>query len=202
MNIKSRPESQDSFTSLQLLDEISKGAPVTQRDLSNRLGIALGLINSYIKNLVAKGFITIKAIPPKRYIYYLTPKGFTEKTRLTYDLLQDYTRIYREAKNNFESLFRLIEDEGKRDIVFAGADEVAEIAFITLQQTSMRLTGILDDEKNGENFFGKKILPLADIRELEYDCIVVTSYLRYESLYQQIMGYGIETKDVRGIFGP
>src|SRR5512147_3281525 len=85
--------------SLQILDELANNDSLTQRDLSSRLGIALGLVNSYLKNLIAKGYITVKAIPPKRYAYYLTPTGFAEKTRLAYDLLQDYTRIYREARN-------------------------------------------------------------------------------------------------------
>ncbi|HXX57696.1 MAG TPA: winged helix-turn-helix transcriptional regulator, partial [Thermodesulfovibrionales bacterium] len=97
---------------LQILNELSNDDSLTQRDLSGRLGIALGLVNSYIKNLVAKGYITVKAIPPRRYAYYLTPKGFAEKTRLTYTMLQDYTRIYREARNNLKKLFHELQADG------------------------------------------------------------------------------------------
>ena len=93
-------ENQDSYKSLLLLDEIAKGEPVSQRDISKKLNIALGLVNSYIKNLVSKGYITISTIPAKRYAYYLTPKGFSEKTRLTYQLLQDYTNIYKGARRD------------------------------------------------------------------------------------------------------
>jgi predicted transcriptional regulator len=80
----------DDYRSFLLLDEISKNNEITQRDLSERLGIALGLINSYIKNLASKGYITISQIPRKRYKYYLTPQGFIEKTRLTYHHLQGF----------------------------------------------------------------------------------------------------------------
>jgi len=107
--------------------------------LSSHLGIALGLVNSYVKNLIKKGYITVKAIPSKRYAYYLTPTGFAEKTRLTYHLLQDYTRIYREAKNNYRELFHKLELSGVRKIVFAGVDEVAEFAYITLQDTGLEI---------------------------------------------------------------
>src|SRR5512135_2723290 len=103
MNMKQESQASshpDTYRSLQILGELSGNDALTQRDLSKRLGIALGLVNSYIRNLAKKGYITIKAIPPKRYAYYLTPKGLAEKTRLTYDLLHDYTRIYREAKNS------------------------------------------------------------------------------------------------------
>jgi DNA-binding MarR family transcriptional regulator len=107
----------DHFKSLQILDELSSNDSITQRDLSKRLGIALGLVNSYIKNLVKKGYITVKAIPPKRYAYYLTPKGLTEKTRLTYHLLHDYTRIYREAKSNLKELFKEMSSKGVKKVV-------------------------------------------------------------------------------------
>ena len=50
---------------------------------------------------------TVRSIPPKRYTYFLTPKGFTEKTLLTYNLLHDYTKIYRDARRNFRELFLL-----------------------------------------------------------------------------------------------
>ncbi|MDP2753608.1 MAG: winged helix-turn-helix transcriptional regulator [Nitrospirota bacterium] len=105
MNSQAKPESQDTYKSLLLLDEISKGHPLSQRDLSKRLNIALGLVNSYIKNLVSKGYITIRAIPTKRYAYFLTPKGFAEKTRLTYHHLQNFTNLYREARRDFQKLF-------------------------------------------------------------------------------------------------
>ena len=147
------PSTQDHFRSLQILDELAKNDSVTQRDLSNRLGIALGLVNSYVKNLVAKGYITVKAIPPKRYGYYLTPKGFMEKTRLACDLLQDYTRIYREAKSNYRTIFHALENAGTTRIIFAGVDEVAEFAFITMQETGLQLIGMIDTERVGEKFF-------------------------------------------------
>src|SRR3990172_8926901 len=138
------PSGADHFKSLQILDELSNNDSLTQRDLSSRLGIALGLVNSYIKNLVAKGFITVKNIPPKRYAYYLTPMGFAEKTRLTYDLLHDYTRIYREARANLKTLFSGLSNEGIKTVAFAGADEVAEIAYLTLQETPLKLAGVVD----------------------------------------------------------
>jgi DNA-binding MarR family transcriptional regulator len=194
------PAEAGHYRSLQILDELSNNDALTQRDLSKRLGIALGLVNSYIKNLVAKGYITVKAIPPKRYAYYLTPKGFAEKTRLTYHLLQDYTRIYREAKKNLRALFQELEDSGAKNVLFAGADEVADIAYITLQETNLKLVGVVDGEKVGEKFFGSAVRPLKNIGEMEFDHIVVTSYLRRKQLFREIMQNGVDDKDVRVIF--
>lgn len=188
------------YRSLQILDELANNDALTQRDLSQRLGIALGLVNSYIKNLVAKGFITVTAIPPKRYAYYLTPNGFAEKTRLAYDLLQDYTRIYREAKSNYRKLFHDLKQAGVKRLVFAGADEVAEIAYITLQETDLFLAGIVDDEKTGEKFFSSTVLPYRDLKDLVCDAVVITSYVRRESVHQELIRNDANRKNIHMIF--
>lgn len=188
------------YRSLQILDELSSNDALTQRDLSQRLGIALGLVNSYIKNLVAKGYITVRNIPSKRYAYYLTPKGFAEKSRLAYDLLQDYTRIYREAKNNYRQLFFELERSGVKRIVFAGADEVAEFAYITLQETKLELAGVVDTDRPGEMFFGRQISPMSGLRDMEYDSIVVTSYLKRKAMRQALLDGGIADERIREIF--
>jgi DNA-binding MarR family transcriptional regulator len=182
----------EQYRSLQILHELANDDSLTQRDLSSRLGIALGLVNSYIKNLVKKGYITVKAIPTKRYAYYLTPKGFTEKTRLTYSMLQDYTNIYRQARKNLQALFRDLQDQGVKTVVFAGADEVAEIAYLTLQETNLKLAGVVDMENPDAVFFSNKVRPMEAIGELLYDRIVVTSYLKRDALYKELLKNGID----------
>ena len=195
------PSGAEHYRSLQILDELASNDSLTQRDLSGRLGIALGLVNSYIKNLVAKGYITVKAIPTKRYAYYLTPKGFAEKTRLTYDLLHDYTRVYKEARRNFKSLFHELQQSGNKRIMFAGADEVAEIAYLTLQETSLELAAVATDDSAGKNrFFGREIQPLNVVDGMVYDCVVVTTYVKKDQIYQELIRNGVSKKDIRSIF--
>lgn len=190
----------EQYHSLQILDELSSNDSLTQRDLSSHLGIALGLVNSYIKNLAKKGFITVTAIPSKRYAYYLTPRGFTEKTRLTYDLLHDYTRVYREARKNLQTLFKEMQADGIRRIVFAGADEIAEIAYITLQETPLELIAVVDRERSGAFFFNKIIQPLEVVANMTFDCIVVTSYVKRELCYTQLLSSGVKKNQIKSIF--
>lgn len=184
----------------KILSELSGNDSLTQRDLSKRLGIALGLVNSYIKNLISKGYVTVRAIPPKRYLYFLTPEGFTEKTRLTYHLLHDYTRIYREARNNLKGLFNELRADGVKRVVFAGADEVAELAYITLQETDLSLSGVVDTDTAGGTFFGRDIKPLGAIKQMNYNCIVVTSYSRRERIYRGLLDNNVCKEDIRVIF--
>lgn len=190
----------EKHRSLQILTELSANDSLTQRDLSSSLGIALGLVNSYIKNLMAKGFITVKSIPSRRYAYFLTPKGFAEKTRLAYHLLQDYTRIYHEARINLKKLFSDLGASGIKKVIFAGADEVAEIAYITLHETDIELSGVVDEEMVGKKFFGKDIKPFAAIDSMSYDCIVVTSYLKREQIYKKLIGGKVRKENIKSIF--
>jgi DNA-binding MarR family transcriptional regulator len=196
----SRSSEFELHKSLQILNELSANDSLTQRDLSSRLDIALGLVNSYIKNLIAKGFITVKSIPPRRYAYFLTPKGFAEKTRLSYHLLQDYTRIYREARSGLKALFSDLRADGVKYVAFAGADEVAEIAYITLQEMEMELSGVVDEELAGRKFFGRDIMPISGIQAMEYDCVVVTSYLKREKIYKDLLGNKTPEGNIKNIF--
>jgi len=191
---------QDSYKSRQLLDEISKGEPLSQRDLSKKLNLALGLVNSYLKNLVSKGYVTIRTIPAKRYTYYLTPKGFSEKTRLTYQLLQDYTNIYRDARRDFQKLFHDLSMSGATKVIFAGVDEVAEIAYLSLQEADIELAGVFDDAKKGTTFFKTVVMPFDEIHTMDYDRVVLSTFLRREEVYQSLLENRVSDEKILAIY--
>jgi len=69
---------------LKILEQVDNGKTPSQRDLAGELNISLGLVNSFIKRLVKKGFVKIRTVPKKRLKYILTPHGAAEKSRLTY----------------------------------------------------------------------------------------------------------------------
>src|SRR5512140_3113476 len=140
----------DTYRSFLLMEEIAREEPVTQRELSRRLDIALGLVNSYLKNLVAKGYVRIKAFPKNRYAYILTPQGIAEKSRLTYQHLSYFTNLYRIARQDYAALFRSLAAAGVHRVSFCGVDEVAEIAYLSLQETGIELAAVMDDERTGE----------------------------------------------------
>ena len=102
------PPSQDTHKTFLLLSEIEKEEKLSQRELANRLGIALGLVNSYLKNLVNKGFVRVKAFPRNRYGYLLTPKGIAEKSRLAYHHLSYFTSLYTTTRQEYVDLFKRI----------------------------------------------------------------------------------------------
>lgn len=197
--MNNKDEQIDDYRSLLLLDEISKNHELTQRDLSKKLGVALGLINSYLKNLVSKGYITVSTIPKKRYTYYLTPHGFTEKTRLTYQHLQNFTSLYRVARRDFHSLFKDIRKSKIKRVVFCGVDEVTEIAYLSLKEAELELAGIVDKKGSEKKFFGHEVRSFDDIKGLEYDIIVITSFQSDQELKASLLEAGVDEKNICSI---
>ena len=87
---------------LEILTAIAEGRPLSQRALAARLGIALGLVNLYLRRLSRKGYVKItefgsKPAARKRLRYLLTAKGIGEKTRLTYEHMTYALRLYQRA---------------------------------------------------------------------------------------------------------
>lgn len=181
----------DSSRSLQLLSEISGEEPLSQRELSRRLGIAVGLVNSYLKNLVSKGFVRVKNFPSNRYAYLLTPQGLAEKSRLAYQHLSYFTSLYTVARQDYLDLFHRLEDAGVREVVFCGVDEVAEVAYLSLQETGLELVAVMDDGRQGELFFGKPIIPLAEGIGKAGATVVISSLKRRDELIEVLHGLGV-----------
>jgi len=184
-------KSLDTYKTLQLLSEIDHEREISQRELSRRLGIALGLVNSYLKNLASKGFIRIKNFPRNRYAYLLTPTGVAEKSRLAYEHLSYFTSLYTIARQDYRQLFQELFAAGVRTVAFCGVDEVAEIAYLSIQGTGLQLLRVMDDEHAGETFFGLPVLSLTDALLVDVGCIVVTSLKRSGTLREELLQRGV-----------
>lgn len=190
--MNSYSETEDSYRALLLLEEIAREETLSQRDLSKRLGIAVGLVNSYIKNMMSKGYIRVSSFPSNRYQYLLTPKGIAEKSRLTYHHLHYFTNLYTVARKDFQGLFGVLERSGVSRVIFCGVDEVAEIAYLSLQETGIELAGIMDTERHGKRFFSHTISPMEDIASFDSDKVVVTSFKKQFLLLERLSELGIK----------
>lgn len=170
-------KSAHDLRNLQLLEEISNNSNISQRMLSQKIGLALGATNFCLKKMVRKGYIKIKGINHKRISYYLTPAGISEKTKLAYFFVEYTVQHYRNLKRNLSSKLNMISQEGIRRIVFYGADEIIEIIFAALHETNLELVGIIDDKKDkqGKRFFGFTVQNLDVLNQLIPDAIFVAS---------------------------
>jgi len=186
----------DSYRSFQLLSEITGDEPLSQRELARRLGVAVGLVNSYLKNLVAKGYVRVKDFPRNRYSYLLTPTGIAEKSRLAYQHLSYFTNLYTIARQDYLTLFRSLEARGVRQVIFCGVDEVAEIAYLSLREAGLVLSAVYDDVVVGQEFFGLKISPLDGWEGGSDIPVVLTSLKRSDPLRDALRTLGVTTYSI------
>ena len=87
-----------SYKELRLLEEIEQDPELSQRQLSRRMGVALGVGNLLLKNLAKKGYIKVTHLSWKRWIYVITPKGMTRKVNLTLSYIESFLGHYRRVK--------------------------------------------------------------------------------------------------------
>ncbi len=159
---------------LRLMGEIERDGTPSQRELSTRLNLSLGLVNTFIKRLVNKGYFKVKTLPRNRVKYFLTPKGLARKSRLTVEYLRYSVSFYKEIKNLLLDKFEAMEKARRRAILFFGAGEVAELAYLYLQLTGIRLAGIIDEERAGGDFFDFKVEGLARLARGDWDAVLLT----------------------------
>jgi len=168
---------------LQLMEEIERNPKISQRELSNKFGIALGVTNACIKRMARRGLIRLKGFPPRRIAYYLTPKGFAEKAKLTLHFFSYNIQHYAEMKKVISRRLLEMQEYGIRLIAFYGMSDEMEIAYITLQGSEIKLVGIIDENEmeKGKKLFGHKVIGLKEVKNLKVDAILVTS-MREEAL--------------------
>lgn len=161
--------------SLRLLDEIAKEPTATQRDLSDRLGIALGLVNAYVKRLYKKGYIKANSLPRNRIKYLITPKGFTEKARLTYGYMHRSIGYLKEVRQRIEHTYALMTVSGIKDVLLWGDGEIAELCYISTRGLPLKVIGVVDVKRIKNGFFGNDIYEAADVENLKYDAILIAA---------------------------
>ena len=94
---------------------------------------------------------------------------------MTYEYIQFSYRFYKDTRRKLRLIFQEFEKNGVRRIAFYGAGDLAEIAYLSLQETSVELLGIIDDEKAGTHFFSYPILPVSEIESIQAEKILLTT---------------------------
>jgi DNA-binding MarR family transcriptional regulator len=185
----------------RLLAEIASNEHLSQRTLSRRLGIALGLTNLLIRRVVRKGWVRVIHIRPNRVMYLVTPTGIAEKARMSRDSLQYSLRFYSEARQRIAARFVTLSQEWpprvgeEKRIVFFGTGEVAEVGYVCLQETDLRLIGAIDD--HGRNrFFDVPLYPgdwlKQDSRDpLAFGRLVVMSFENRDAIAGRLARLGV-----------
>jgi DNA-binding MarR family transcriptional regulator len=159
---------------LGLLQSVERDGGQSQRRLAAELGIALGLVNAYLKRCIKKGLVKVSEAPARRYAYYLTPHGFAEKSRLTVEYLGISFSFFRQARAECADIFSAIRARGFQRVVVAGMSDLAQIARICALETGIDIVAVVDANPQSGTFVGVPVVASFAEVGVPFDAIVVT----------------------------
>jgi DNA-binding MarR family transcriptional regulator len=192
-----------------LLTAIDDDAGVSQRKLSSEMGIAVGSVNWYLKRCINKGLVKLQQVPMRRYAYFLTPKGFEEKARLTAAFLQTSFDLYRRGRQEIAGILSTIVAQGRRTAVLAGDGDLAEIALLASLDSPARIVAVTDPRASRVSCAGVPVVAtMNEVRGLgqaPLEDIVLTSLSAPQCTHARVLaeaeaiGLGPATIHIPGI---
>jgi DNA-binding MarR family transcriptional regulator len=173
---------------LGLLTSVERSGERSQRRIAAELGIALGLVNAYLKRCVKKGLVKVHDAPARRYAYYLTPHGFAEKSRLTVQYLSDSFSFFRLAKADCARVLAAAQARGCSRVVLAGKSDLAEIAILCAVEAGVTIVAIIDEGSDDMQFIGVNVVKSYAEVAGKFDAVIVTDVITAQTTFAAALG--------------
>lgn len=185
-----QPELERSRVMLDLLESVDRDSGQSQRSMASQFGVALGLVNAYLKICIKKGYVKVRRMPAQRYAYLLTPKGISEKSRLTLVMLSNQLELFRRARADYSEVFANAKALGWTRIVLVGATELAEISAICALEAEIEIAAILDPALTAQRFIGLQVVSRLEDVPGAFDGVLITdvlaAHLKYAAAVAQL----------------
>jgi len=180
------------YKEFSILDLIEKEKNITQRIMSDHLGISVSMINDYIDEYEKKGYLKRKYLSAKSVEYCITKQGIERKKFLNIRFLDASQHIYNFAKNNITAFLSQTIKKGFKTIFLYGAGEVAEIMLQVIKNDfhiPFEVCAIIDDDlsKQGLTLVNTPIINIKDISLYSHDGIFISSYAHQDEIYSKLL---------------
>ena len=184
---------------LKLFEILEKDCTQSQRKLSKKLQISLGLANSLIQKSIKKGYIKSTACENNKVSYSITQKGNVERTNLTINYIQNSLNFYNYIRLRVCKLIESLVERGAKNIIIYGTNELAEIASILLREYDLNLIAIIDNEKAGRKMIGKTIRKTSFLKTIQFDALIFTCMEIPKALVDDVKHCGVSMIKIHGI---
>ena len=123
-----------------LLNEIAEDSMVTQANLSDRLGIAVGSVNWYIKRLITRGWVKVSHLDRTRLKYDLTSEGLAVFTQRALSYARDSLKVYGNFREKARVLVLELKKNGVKEVYVDGLDEMTDILRLTCIEAGIHVS--------------------------------------------------------------
>jgi len=190
---------------LDTLLEIKDNPSLSQRSLAHKLNISLGLTNAILQNLIHRGWVKAQKMTGRKILYLITPQGMARAANLVYDRFRETQNYYQYTKELLTSYLTDLYNQGKRRAVIYGTNQLAEITYLSLLDSPIKLHSILTDDSSKKKFLGHEVLTLSDfiekysqqLSEKSQKELVIISTVSPDKLQQEIKKYKNIPKNIK-----
>jgi DNA-binding MarR family transcriptional regulator len=171
-------ESPDShrYYELKILEHVEQADELPRRVAASKLGVSVKLAHKLLGGLVERGMLHVRKENARRWRYFLTPRGIAEKARLTREFIEFSFEFYREARRRSAQVCRDLSESGVRRVAFLGVGELAEIAYLGVQEWGLELVDVFDRDRAGRTFFNCLVRPPEETGDSQAERILVTAF--------------------------
>ncbi|GAB6052557.1 winged helix-turn-helix transcriptional regulator [Magnetospira thiophila] len=171
-----------------ILSAIEQDSRVTQRSLALEMGIALGMANAYLKRCVKKGFVKVSQVPANRYAYYLTPKGFSEKSRLTAEYLSQSFNFFRAARHECTELLGRCAERDWAPVALVGSGDLADVALLCARDVDIELAAVIEVATSEDGPFHGLPRVMGPEAAAQYGAVLITDMQTPQETFDRLTG--------------
>jgi len=135
----------EELRTLTLFNSLENQPETNQRQLARELDVSLGLANTYFQRVLKKGWVRAKQVKPRRWLYFLTPKGALEKSRLSLSYLNRTLDSFRELKKKGDEMLKILSQKGVEGIHLCGENDLTEILSFCFSVSNIRLLSVISE---------------------------------------------------------
>jgi len=188
-----------------ILNMIEKDSNVTQRHMSNALGVAVSMVNSYIDTYEKQGLLNKEHITTKTVKYHITKLGIERRKLLNIWYLESANKLYNEARDNIYVFLKKMIEKDCKEILLYGAGEVAEIILKTMNDDHslpLKVLAVVDDNilKRNEVIVNIPIIGINDISKYDHDGILISSYTHNDAIFRRLIKQGYPQQKIHHFF--
>lgn len=132
--------SPDPNREMVLLEKIEYDPDITQANLADQLGVAVGTVNWHLKRFVAKGYVKVKRAQRRKLRYIITPEGIAFRARLTVNYIEQSMQLYRLVRSRVQEAAREVKLAGYDSVRISGDGDIADICRLTCIEQGITIT--------------------------------------------------------------
>ena len=180
----------EELRTLTLFNTVESRPEVNQRQLARELDVSLGLPNTYFQRVLKKGWIRAKQVKPRRWLYFLTPQGALENSRLSLSYLHRTLNSFRELKSKGDEHLHILSNKGVSGIHLCGEDDLTEVLSFCFSVSEIELLSVISEKSLLTDFKQneKPALP-----ELKADELILLASLEHRiSIAELLVQQGLQ----------